>query len=118
VQRQILQTEPSADLRVYAVWVPFLAGDQGAANIAQRVISDRRATQYWDGSALTSNWFARNVDHSSSPSWDVYYLYGPDAGWTRIPGPLVDSGSTIIGRSSELEHAVTSLVAKASSSSG
>jgi hypothetical protein len=117
VQRQILQTEPTADLRVYAIWVPFLAGSEDTANIAQRVISDRRVTQYWDGSALTSDWFAENVDHSPFPSWDAYYLYGPDAMWTRAPGPLVESGSTIIGESSTLEHAVASLIASASRSS-
>lgn len=53
---------------------------------------------------------AENVDDTLSPVWDVYYLYGPDAEWTDDPGPLISSGGTIIGRSSELQKAITPLL--------
>jgi hypothetical protein len=110
VQREILEAAPAADLRVYAVWVPFLGGTSEAADVSRRVLPDRRVLQFWDGSSLTSDWFARNVDHSPGPAWDVYYLYGPDATWTESPGPIVSSGGTIIGQSSALEAAITSLL--------
>ncbi len=99
---------------MYAVWVPFLGGTQDAANLSQRVLPDPRVVHFWDGSALTSDWFAENVEHSPGPAWDVYYLYGPDARWSDVPGPLVGSGATIIGRSSELKAAITPLLAGAS----
>jgi hypothetical protein len=67
--------------RDYAVWVPFLAGTQQAADVSQRVLPDPRVDHYWDGEAATSDWFAENVEHSFAPAWDVYYLYGPDASW-------------------------------------
>ena len=97
---------------MYAVWVPFLSGTEEAAEVSQRVLPDPRVVQFWDGSALTSSWFAKNVDHSSAPAWDVYYLYGPEATWTRPPKRLVSSGSTIIGSSSKLSGAIAPLLAK------
>ena len=75
--------------------------------MSRRVLPDPRVTQFWDGGAVTSEWFAENVDHSPAPAWDVYYLYGPDASWTNVPGPIVSSGATIIGRSSALKDAIT-----------
>ena len=116
MQREILEPDPAADLRVYAVWVPFLGGTKEAADVSRRVLPDARVAQFWDGSALTSTWFARNVDHSPAPAWDVYYLYGPDAKWTDVPRPLVSSGSSIIGQSSALKDAITPLLAPRSAS--
>jgi hypothetical protein len=116
VQREILDQDPAADLRVYAVWVPFLSGTEEAADVSRRVLPDARVTQFWDGSALTSAWFASNVEHSLAPAWDVYYLYGPDATWADVPGPLVTSGSSIIGQSGALKDAITRVLAPRSSS--
>jgi hypothetical protein len=111
VQREILEADPGADLAVYAVWVPFLGGTRDAANLSQRVLPDPRVVQFWDGSALTSDWFAKHVERSPGPAWDVYYLYGPGARWSEVPGPLVSSGGTIIGRSSALKEAIGPLLA-------
>jgi hypothetical protein len=111
VQRGILEAESSATLNVYAVWVPFSGGTNEAADVSRGVLPDSRVTQFWDGDAVTSAWFAKNVDHSPVPSWDVYYLFGPDATWTDVPGPIVSSGGTIIGQSSALKDAITRLLA-------
>ena len=114
MQREILEAEPDAELAVYAVWVPFLGGTRDAAALSQRVLPDPRVVQYWDETALTSEWFAEKVEHSQAPAWDVYYLYGPEASWTDVPIPLVSSGATIIGRSSDLKAAIAPLLASAS----
>jgi hypothetical protein len=110
VQREILEKFGTSNLRVYAIWVPFNAGTQQAADVSQRVLPDPRVIHYWDGEATTSDWFAKNVENSFAPAWDAYYLYGPDATWTDIPGPLVGSGATIIGRSSDSSGAITPLL--------
>lgn len=110
MQREILEKYGTSSLRVYAVWLPFLAGTQQAADVSERVLPDTRVVHYWDGAAATSEWFAENVEHSAAPAWDVYYLYGPDAAWTDVPGRLISSGGTIIGRSSELHDAITPLL--------
>ena len=112
MQREILEAEPVAALRVYVVWVPFSGGTSQAADVSRRVLPDPRVAQFWDDAALTSEWFAKNVDQSSAPAWDVYYLFGPDAKWIDVPGPIVSSGGTIIGQSSALEAAITPLLAK------
>jgi hypothetical protein len=112
VQQQILQRNQAAHLHVYAVWVPFLGGTEEASDLSRRVLPDPRVDQFWDGAALTSAWFAKNVDHSPGLAWDVFYLYGPDAMWSQVPGPLVSSGGTIIGSSSSLNAAIMPLLAK------
>ena len=95
---------------MYAVWVPFLAGTRQAADVSQRVLPDARVVHYWDGAAATSDWFAQNVDHSAAPAWDAYYLYGPAATWSDVPGPLVSSGGTIIGSTSQLHDTIAPLL--------
>jgi cytochrome c-type biogenesis protein len=42
VQREILERNPAADLRVFAVWVPFLGGTKEAADVSRRVLPDTR----------------------------------------------------------------------------
>lgn len=111
MQREILEASPAADLRVFAVWVSFVGGKSDAADVARQVFSDPRVVQFWDGRALTSEWFAKNVERSAAPVWDAYHLYGPEATWTDAPAPSVSSGGTIIGQSSPLKAAVTRLLA-------
>lgn len=111
MQREILESEPTAELRVYAVWVPFSGGTSEAADVSRRVLPDPRVAHFWDGDAVTSDWFAENVDHSPAPAWDVYYLFGPDAIWTGVRAPIVSSGRTIIGQSSTLQDGITPLLA-------
>jgi hypothetical protein len=118
VQREILEQNPTSNLRVYAVWVPFLSGTQQAADVSQRVLPDSRVIDYWDGAAATSKWFAENVEHTAFPVWDVYYLYGPDATWTDVPEPLVSSGGPVIGRSADLSAAITPLLQTSFSAPG
>ena len=115
MQREILDAYGASNLRVYAVWLPFLAGTQQAADVSRRVLPDPRVVHYWDGEAATSAWFAENVEHSASPAWDVYYLYGRDAIWRDVPGPLISSGGTIIGRSAEMNDAIKPLLQSSSS---
>jgi hypothetical protein len=110
VQREVLERFGGSNLRVYAVWVPFSGGSEQAADVSQRVLPDPRVVHYWDGEAATSEWFARNVEKSLAPAWDVYYLYGSDATWTDVPGPLISSGATIIGQSSPLGDAIARLL--------
>lgn len=101
----------TSDLRVYAIWLPFLGATQEAADVSERVLPDARVIHYWDDAAQTSDWFADNVENIDAKAWwDVYYLYGPDAEWRDVPAPLVASGGTVIGRSSELKEAMTPLI--------
>jgi hypothetical protein len=105
VQNEILAKNPSADLRVYAIWLPFVGGYRGA--ISASVFPDPRVSNYWDGGQLTSNWFSRYLTHRPPPLYDFYALYGPGARWTgALPQPLVGAGETIIGNTSALAGAI------------
>lgn len=114
MQTELLERYPDANLRVYAVWLPFVNGTSDATTVSQRVLPDRRVVQFWDGGSLTSSWFAQQVEHSQEPAWDVFYLYGPTARWTDAAGPLLGSGATIIGNTAELTSAITPLLAEPS----
>ena len=79
--------------------------------MSERVLPDSRVIHFWDGAAKTSGWFAKKVERIDAKAWwDAYYLYGEDAGWENALSPLVSSGATIIGRSAELEEAITPLL--------
>ena len=84
----------------------------------QRVLPGTRVIHFWDDDALTSDWFASEVDHSVGPAWDVYYLYSPEAKWSSIPKPLVSSGGTVIGQSAALKEAITPLLQGAHAGTG
>jgi hypothetical protein len=111
VQTQILAQYPSASLRVYAVWVPLpliISRDTWDATN----MPDARVVHFWDGEQIISQWFAKEVDGDQGVSWDMYYLYGPDAVWKTVPAPLVDSGGTIYRERHQLEAQITALLNK------
>lgn len=108
MQSEILEGSPDADISVYAVWVPFLGGSEGAIDTS--VMTDARVQQFWDGPAVTSEWSAANA-FVSGTGYDYFLLYGPDARWTETEPPvLAASGATIIGRGEELRSAVEALL--------
>jgi hypothetical protein len=109
VQTQLSTQYSSAPLRVYAVWVPMPAiVSRNTWNAA--ILPDTRVTHFWDGDQAIGEWFAREVDGYRGVSWDMYYLYGPDAVWKTIPAPLVDSGGTIIREHDQLETQINTLL--------
>jgi len=71
---------------------------------------DTRVKHFWDGEQAIGQWFAREVDGYRGVSWDMYYLYGPDAVWKTVPSPLVASGGTIIREHDQLETAINTLL--------
>jgi hypothetical protein len=73
---------------------------------------DTRVTHFWDGEQVIGEWFAKEVDGYRGVSWDMYYLYGPDAVWKTVPSPLVASGGTIYWERHQLETQITTLLNK------
>jgi hypothetical protein len=108
VQDEILEKE-SSDLRVYAVWLPFRSGYRDA--ISGTLLADARVRHYWDGRAVTSDFFGRTLPQAFPGLWDAYIVYGPDARWDDEPAPLARWGGTVIGDGSSLRATVRSLLA-------
>jgi len=111
VQTHLLDKYPSAQLRVYAVWLPMLwSDDRGMWNGTN--MPDIRVTHYWDGDRVIGRWFAKEIDGYEGVAWDSYYLYGPDATCDTVPPPLMGSGGTIYGERDTLDMQVNTLLKK------
>ena len=111
MQKELLAQNPSAQLRVYAVWLPMLWGDSREAWDGTN-IPDPRVIHFWDRDRKIGQWFAKQVDGYEGVAWDAYYLYGPEATWESVPTPLVGSGGTIYGERQTLEIQVRALLEK------
>ena len=61
-------------------------------------MTDRRVVHLWDGPDIAGDWFVAHEPGFQGNNWDAYLLFGPTATWTTRPGPLISSGSTVIGQ--------------------
>ena len=103
MQSEILDKNPSADLKVYAVWFSMLSSD-ARSRWPDNLLTDPRVVHLWDGTRAAGRWFAENEDFYLPIAWDVYYLYGPKARWDETPRPLLSSGGTILYRKDSLKR--------------
>ena len=73
-------TNDNPNLRSYVVWQPKLGSTSKHVEDATRLVTDSRATHYWDdpGSTLRSY---RKTLAIAEDAWDIYLIYGPDAKW-------------------------------------
>ncbi len=111
MQTQLLDQYPSAQLRVYTVWLPMLWSDSREMWDGT-IMPDARVVQYWDGELKMGQWFARGLDGYQGIAWDVYYLFGPDATWENLPAPLLGSGRTIYSQHETLAIQIRTLLKK------
>jgi hypothetical protein len=108
VQSNILSRTTDPNLRVFVIWVPFLSGTRAAINPS--IFPGSRVTMFWDGTAMSSQWFSRHVTNQPSPTWDYYLLFSPRAHWGAVPGPVVSQGGTVIGSTGQLLAAIRPLL--------
>ena len=99
----------AAPLRVYAVWVP-LPINMARDNWDAATFPDPRVREFWDIDQVISKWFGDRVDGIDGLSWDMYYLYGPDAVWDTVPSPLIRSGGPIFDEREKLITEVNALM--------
>lgn len=107
-----MEKHPTADLAVYAVWLPVLPGDERAA-WDERLLPDTRVTHFWDEQRLTGFWFARQgylEGQHFGFVWDAYLLFGPEAKWESKPLSLMSEGTTVIGKSQNLRESLVPLL--------
>ena len=76
-----------------------------------KLLNDRRVTNFWDERKLTGQWFSQHVMNAKGGTvWDAYFLYGAQAQWDQLPGPLVGSGGPVIGATDQLQQSVDPLL--------
>jgi hypothetical protein len=110
VREHILDRERSADLKVYAVWLNQRVTD-ARKEIDESILADPRVTQYWDGEGITGRYFAATDLGGLGYAgfvYDVYYVFGPTAGWDENPAPLAGSGSPVLYEGEKLLAALDS----------
>ena len=107
-----MQKYPDADLRVYAVWLNILISDDRSS--IPPILIDSRATEFWDGELEVARWFPKHEAFRDSIfrpiAWDVWLLFGPEAEWDAIPGPLLSGGSPITSSLEELSSSIAPLL--------
>ena len=92
MQREILEKNPNAKLKVYAVWFNMLASDD-RSRWPQDLFSDPRVVEYWDDRQVLGTWYAGHPDYEDYPGpvlWDAY-LHRPNAG-AAAERPVWDLG--------------------------
>jgi hypothetical protein len=104
VRENILDKEPSKDLRVYAVWLNQRSTD-ARDEIDESILADPRVTQFWDQEGITGTYFA-DTDLGglgyAGFIYDVYYVFAGDATWGKEPAPLAASGSPVLFKGDKL----------------
>lgn len=111
MQQNVLDPNPSAKIRVYAIWYAVLPGDSREAwtRNDSGVITDSRVVNGWADKSIARQWVGAGVSAVNTMAYDAYYVYGPKARWDRVPGtpaPLVSTGSTIIARRDSLKSSL------------
>ena len=73
-------------------------------------LTDWRVIHLWDGPDIAGDWFVAHEPGFQGNNWDAYLLFGPTATWTTRPGPLISSGSTVIGEADTLAQSIAPLI--------
>jgi hypothetical protein len=105
----VLAKQPTAQLRVYTIWMVGL-GNERRSNWNPDVMPDPRVLHFWDAGRFVGPWFAKTVNGQAGYMWDAYLLYGPNATWDQTPGSLLGTGGTIIDVSAELRDKLAPLL--------
>jgi hypothetical protein len=88
VQKKVLAKNGSDKLRVFVVWTPRYPGDnRDKAVAATSLISDNRATHFWDGGGRLGRQYGKiiNLPKNRTFAWDVYFVLNAQAKWEKTP---------------------------------
>ena len=112
VRQEILEANPRAPLRVYAVWFDMFDGDE-RATVDAGLLADARVTQFWDERKHAGRWYAQFLTQPGDPDWvewDAFFVYPPGVTWEDSGARPVRWGRTVIGKREDLRSAVASLL--------
>ncbi len=105
MQEEILEANPDADFRVYAIFFEIVTTDRGAKQSVdpKSLLDDPRVTMYWDDDRAAGRWFDEHVTHVGRREnerdrieWDAYVVYDAGATWTERPPLHVSWGRPLI----------------------
>ncbi len=80
-QENVLATIDSSELAAYVVWAPKNGGRERHVDRVLHLVTDARATQYWDGSGAAVEAYDAMFGIEGRPCAGVFMLYPADAVW-------------------------------------
>lgn len=103
MQNEILEKNPQAGLKVYAVWYDMIWTDS-RRRWPGDALDDLRVVHFWDEEKAVGRWYGSHPQYGKGDSvwWDTYLLYGPESRWQESPSHLIKIGSTILEARNEL----------------
>ena len=113
VQSEILKTNQSPNLRVYAVWFSMIPSDDRSRwNWTGGVLDDPRVLHYWDEKKRVGRFYAGKDPESDDPdvAWDSFYVYGSDAKWNDKLDRELATGATVRSEFATLKSALLPLL--------
>jgi len=92
VQSQVFSKVSSDRLRAFIVWTPpYTTDDRTMALEGARIVTDSRATHYWDAKSEAGTEFAKGIvlPRDAPIAYDVYFVYDGKAEWRDKPPKAV-----------------------------
>ena len=71
MRQNVLDENPRAPLRVYAIWFDAFDGDE-RSRVDTSLLADSRATQFWDDEKNAGRWYARTFTRPNDPDWSFF----------------------------------------------
>ncbi len=87
-QKNVLAPIDNPELAAYVVWVPKNGGREEHVNRVLDLVTDARATQYWDGNGAAVDAYDAMFGIEGRPCAGVFMLYRPDAVWKGDSPPM------------------------------
>ena len=87
-QKSVLATIDSPELAAYVIWAPKNGGRESHVNRVLDLVTDSRATQYWDGEGSAVAAYDTMFGIEGRPCAGVFMLYPADAVWDDQSPPM------------------------------
>ena len=87
-QKSVLATIDSPELAAYVIWAPKNGGREKHVNRVLDLVTDKRATQYWDGDGSAVDAYDAMFGIEGRPCAGVFMLYPADAVWHDKSPPM------------------------------
>ena len=87
-QKNVLAAIDDSELAAYVIWAPKNGGREKHVDRVLDLVTDARATQYWDGSGSAVGAYDAMFGIEGRPCAGVFMLYHADAVWDGASPPM------------------------------
>jgi len=87
-QENVLAAIDGSELAAYVIWAPKNGGRERHVDRVLNLVTDARATQYWDGNGSAVDAYDAMFGIEGRPCAGVFMLYGAEAVWEGNSPPV------------------------------